>query len=123
MSYLPYRMDLVPAPGGESSSLKNPVVEVEAVDMTSAEVEGTVATENPVSVQGNISPSEEDSDSGESGDDWETQSLYEDAIQVLRDEQLREGGKCLILSAMRLGLSTAPSVCVRSLTFSTSSST
>ncbi|OGM49058.1 NAD-dependent histone deacetylase SIR2 [Aspergillus bombycis] len=84
-------MDLVPAPGGESSSLKNPVVEVEAVDMTSAEVEETVATENPVSAQGNISPSEEDSDSGESGDEWETQSLYEDAIQVLRDEQLREG--------------------------------
>ncbi|KAB8276785.1 hypothetical protein BDV30DRAFT_224116 [Aspergillus minisclerotigenes] len=84
-------MDLVPAPGGESSSLKNPVVEVEAVDMTSAEVEGTVATENPVSAQGNISPSEEDSDSGESGDEWETQSLYEDAIQVLRDDQLREG--------------------------------
>lgn len=105
MSYLPYRMDLVPAPGGESSSLKNPVVEVEAVDMTSAEVEGTVATENPVSAQGNISPSEEDSDSGESGDEWETQSLYEDAIQVLRDDQLREGGKRLILGAMRLGLS------------------
>ncbi|GAB1203983.1 hypothetical protein APSETT445_002631 [Aspergillus pseudonomiae] len=84
-------MDLIPAPGGESSSLKNPVVEVEAVDMTSAEVEGTVATENPLSAQGNVSPSEEDSDSGESGDEWETQSLYEDAIQVLRDEQLREG--------------------------------
>ena len=98
-------MDLVPAPGGESSSLKNPVVEVEAVDMTSAEVEGTVATENPVSAQGNISPAEEDSDSGESGDEWETQSLYEDAIQVLRDDQLREGGKRLILGAMRLGLS------------------
>ncbi|KAE8375121.1 hypothetical protein BDV26DRAFT_283698 [Aspergillus bertholletiae] len=81
-------MDLVPAPGGESSSLKNPVVEVEAVDMTSAEV---VATEEPISAQGNLSPSEEDSDSGESGDEWETQSLYEDAIQVLRDEQLREG--------------------------------
>ncbi|KAF7619032.1 hypothetical protein AFLA_000671 [Aspergillus flavus NRRL3357] len=81
----------IQSPGGESSSLKNPVVEVEAVDMTSAEVEGTVATENPVSAQGNISPSEEDSDSGESGDEWETQSLYGDAIQVLRDDQLREG--------------------------------
>ncbi|KAF5860387.1 NAD-dependent histone deacetylase sir2 [Aspergillus alliaceus] len=82
-------MDLVPAPGGESSPLKNPVVEVEAVDMTSAEVE--VATENPVSAHGDVSLSEEESDSGDSGDEWETQSLYEDAIQILRDEQLREG--------------------------------
>jgi hypothetical protein len=90
-------MDLVPAPGGESSSLKTPVVEVEAVDMTSAEVEGTVATENQFSAQGNASPSEYETDSGDSGDDWENQSLYEDAIRVLRDEQLREGGKHLIL--------------------------
>ncbi|KAE8151861.1 SIR2-domain-containing protein [Aspergillus avenaceus] len=82
-------MDFVPAPG-ESSSLKDPVVEVEAVDMPFVENE-TVATETHVSAPGNVSPSEDDSESGDSGDEWETQSLYEDAIQVLRDEQLREG--------------------------------
>ncbi|KAF7592760.1 NAD-dependent histone deacetylase sir2 [Aspergillus hancockii] len=84
-------MDLIPAPGGENSSLKNPVVEVEAVDMTSAEVEGTVAPENQFSAQGNMSPSEDETDSGDSDDEWDNQSLYEGAIQNLRDEQLREG--------------------------------
>jgi hypothetical protein len=84
-------MDLAPAPNGESP-LKNPVVEVEAVDMASAEVEGGMATENPLALEGEGSASEYESDSGDS-EDWETQSLYEDAIQVLRDEQLRDGGK------------------------------
>ncbi|KAI9932934.1 NAD-dependent histone deacetylase sir2 [Aspergillus wentii] len=87
-------MDLVPAPSGESSSLKNPVVEVEAIDMASAEVEGNnnIKAENTVAVEEEVSQSEYETDSNESGDEWETQSLYEDAIQVLRDEQLRDGG-------------------------------
>ncbi|GAB1216319.1 hypothetical protein ATERTT37_005533 [Aspergillus terreus] len=93
-------MDLAPAPNGESP-LKNPVVEVEAVDMASAEVEGGMATENPLALEGEGSASEYESDSGDS-EDWETQSLYEDAIQVLRDEQLRDGvpGACTLDEAI-----------------------
>ncbi|KAL2828903.1 hypothetical protein BDW59DRAFT_170692 [Aspergillus cavernicola] len=82
------RMDLVSAPRGESPSFKSPVVEVGA-----AEVEGTVATENAVAVEDkvSVSQSEYETDSDGFEDEWETQSLYEDAIQMLRDEQLRDG--------------------------------
>ncbi|RAL00999.1 putative histone deacetylase SIR2 [Aspergillus ibericus CBS 121593] len=80
-------MDLVSAPSGESSSLKNPVLEVASADVSKA---GT-ATENIAAAKGEVSQSEYETDSDGSGDEWETQSLYEDAIQVLRDEQLREG--------------------------------
>ncbi|KAJ0420138.1 hypothetical protein BJY00DRAFT_301754 [Aspergillus carlsbadensis] len=80
-------MDLVSAPRGESPPLKSPLVEVEA-----AEVEGALATENALTGEkGTISQSEYETDSDGLEDEWETQSLYEDAIQVLRDEQLRDG--------------------------------
>ncbi|KAL4892164.1 SIR2-domain-containing protein [Aspergillus ambiguus] len=90
----------VQSPNGESP-LKNPVVEVEAVDMASAEVDGDIATENSLALEGEVSASEYESDGGDS-DEWETQSLYEDAIQVLRDEQLREGvpGACTLDEAI-----------------------
>ncbi|PWY80617.1 chromatin regulatory protein sir2 [Aspergillus heteromorphus CBS 117.55] len=84
-------MDFVSAPSGESSSLKNPVLEVEAVDMTSAGVKGGTATENITAATEEAAQSEDETDSDGSGDDWESQSLYEDAIQVVRDEQLRDG--------------------------------
>ncbi|EAW10641.1 putative histone deacetylase SIR2 [Aspergillus clavatus NRRL 1] len=83
-------MDLVSAPGGESSSLKNPVVEMEAVDMAATNPAGTIKAENTTAVQCEVSVSEYETDS-DSGEEWETQSLYEDAIQILKDEQLREG--------------------------------
>ncbi|CEN59700.1 Putative Chromatin regulatory protein sir2 [Aspergillus calidoustus] len=80
-------MDLVSAPRGESPPLKSPLVEVKA-----AEVEGALATENAsTGEKGAISQSEYETDSDGLEDEWETQSLYEDAIQVLRDEQLRDG--------------------------------
>lgn len=94
-------MDLAPAPSGDSSSLKEPVIEVEAVDMTSTETEEAT---NPVMAEEEeelakkedeedqklLSEYETDSEAG--SDDWETQSLYEDALQFVRDDQLREGG-------------------------------
>ncbi|PWY95065.1 chromatin regulatory protein Sir2 [Aspergillus sclerotioniger CBS 115572] len=80
-------MDLVSSPSGESSPLKNPVLEVASADVSKA---GT-ATENITARKEEVSQSEYETESGGSGDEWETQSLYEDAIQVLRDEQLREG--------------------------------
>ncbi|KAL2837908.1 hypothetical protein BJY01DRAFT_237669 [Aspergillus pseudoustus] len=93
-------MDLVSAPRGESSPLKSPQVEVEA-----AEVEGAIATEKALAIEekGAISQSEYETDSDGLEDEWETQSLYEDAIQVLRDEQLRDGsipGACTLEEAI-----------------------
>lgn len=91
-SLLPFRMDLVPAPSGKDPSLKPPVVEVEAVDMVSAEVQGTVNAEKPVGLGEESSPSESETDNDGSGDEWESESLYEGAIQFVRDEQLRDRG-------------------------------
>jgi NAD-dependent histone deacetylase SIR2 len=85
-------MDVISVPGGESASLKDPVVEVEAVDMAAVETDGTIKAEDKAAVVGEASHSEYETDSDDS-EDWETQSLYEDAIQVLKDEQLRDGGK------------------------------
>ncbi|KAF9887811.1 NAD-dependent histone deacetylase sir2 [Aspergillus nanangensis] len=93
-------MDLAPAPNGESS-LKNPVVEVEAVDMASAEVEESLATENTVAIEAEGSQSEYETDSDDS--DWDDQSLFEDALQVIRDDQLRDGvvpGACTLDEAI-----------------------
>ncbi|RAK91501.1 SIR2-domain-containing protein [Aspergillus costaricaensis CBS 115574] len=84
-------MDLVSAPSGEDSSLKDPVVQVEAVDIASAVSKAGTATENTAAAKEEVTQSEYETDSDGSGDEWETQSLYEDAIQVLRDDQLREG--------------------------------
>ncbi|CAG8004802.1 unnamed protein product [Penicillium olsonii] len=72
-------MDLKPAPSG-ADSLKSPVVEVEAVDavdMTNADL----------AVDAMFSDLETDSDS----DGWENLSNCEDAIQLLRDDQIRDG--------------------------------
>lgn len=82
-------MDLVPTPSGTDSSLKSPVVQV---DVVSANVQATVDAEKPVGLEDESSQSEYETDNDGSGDEWETESLYEDAIQFVRDEQLREGG-------------------------------
>ncbi|RAK74166.1 SIR2-domain-containing protein, partial [Aspergillus fijiensis CBS 313.89] len=88
-------MDLESAPSGESlSSLQTPVAAV-AVKMTSADVIDKPATANEdptaTATKGEMSQAEFETDSDASGEEWETQSLYEDAIEVLRDEQLRDG--------------------------------
>lgn len=96
-------MDLASARKGESSSLKEPVVEVETVDMASTEIgketTSTVEIEKEELIQKNDEdedeeklPSEYETDSDVGSDEWETQSLYEDALQFVRDEQLRDGG-------------------------------
>ncbi|KAL2865473.1 uncharacterized protein BJX67DRAFT_373114 [Aspergillus lucknowensis] len=99
-SYLLTRMDLLSAPRGESPSLKPPVVEVEA-----AEVEETPPIENALTLEerASLSQSEYETDSDGLEDEWETHSLYEDAIQMLRDDQLREGtipGACTLEEAV-----------------------
>ncbi|RJE19208.1 histone deacetylase [Aspergillus sclerotialis] len=84
-------MDLAPVPPGKDSPLKSPVIEVEAVDIVSADVQGTVNAENPAKIKEQSSQSEYETDDGVSGDEWESESLYEDALQFIRDEQLRDG--------------------------------
>lgn len=88
-------MDVAPALAKEELPLKSAVVKV--VD---------VATENGVISAGAPDVSEdvsnpefdtEDGDSGASGDsedsddNWETESLYEDSLQFVRDDQLHDG--------------------------------
>lgn len=97
-------MDLAPAPSGDSSSLKEPVVEVEAVGMTSTEIEEAadpvtaereeeLAKEEDEEEAKLLSEYETDSEAG--SDEWESRSLYEDALQFVRDDQLRDGGNAL----------------------------
>lgn len=74
-------MDLVPAPSGENP-VKTPVVEVEAVDLAEQVHAETVALEEA------SSDYETDSDDSE---DWEALSHGQDAVRILRDEQLRDG--------------------------------
>jgi hypothetical protein len=85
-------MDLVPAPGGESSSLKTAVVEPEVMASGDKEQEPAVHSEETRPEDEIASHSEPDTDSEASGEEWETESLYEDSLQFVRDEQLRAGG-------------------------------
>lgn len=83
-------MDLVPAPSGDTS-LKSPLVEVQAVD-TSAELQVDADAEqvNEPSLEEVESDFDADSDDSEA---WETLSHGDgdDTIQLLRDDQLRDG--------------------------------
>lgn len=93
-------MDPLPAPRGEPSSLDSlQEIELDAAPIASSadvhDAHESNLTETVVAVENDMSHSEYETDSDASGDEWETQSLYEDAIQVLRDDQLRDGGKLL----------------------------
>ena len=90
-------MDLAPEPAGKDSPLKSPVIQVEAVDMVSADVQETDNAEKPPTIGEEPSQSEYETDDEVSGDEWESGSLYEDALQFIRDEQLRDGGMYFIL--------------------------
>lgn len=82
-------MDLVSAPS-RTTPVKSPVVEVEAVDVADQVHAETVALEE--------ASSEYETDSDDSGD-WETLPPGESTVQLLRDEQLRDGlGMSLFLS-------------------------
>lgn len=78
-------MDFVPAPSGETP-VKVPVVGVEAVDVAEP------VNAESVTLEEASSASESDSDDS---DGWDAMS-GDDTIQMLRDEQLRDGlGTCL----------------------------
>lgn len=62
-----------------------PVVDVAEVGGVMRDNEDTPAPED------DATKSETDSDEEDSGEEWEVESLYEDALQPISDEQLREG--------------------------------
>jgi NAD+-dependent protein deacetylase SIR2 len=75
-------MDLAPAPD-MNESLKAPVVELNVVE--------TGDTKAPA-IEERVSPTHDDNDaSDESGDEWESDSLYEEALHFIRDDQLSSG--------------------------------
>lgn len=74
-------MDLVPAPSGETP-VKTPVVELDAVDLVEQVNAELTALEE------GSSDYETDSDDSEA---WELLSDGDNAIQIIRDEQLRDG--------------------------------
>lgn len=84
-------MDLAPAPSGESSPLKTPVVEQGVVDEASGDAEEVVDPEKTRESQEEASQPESPADEDGSEEAWESESLYEDALQFIRDEQLRDG--------------------------------
>lgn len=84
-------MDAAQAPAAEE-----PAPKLGTVDVVETEGVSTFAEAAP-------GRGEEDALNSSSGDEseeeWETESLYEDALQVLEDEDLRTGGRSVCLWA------------------------
>lgn len=90
---LQLKMELAPMSVREDAPLKTPVVEV--VDVV--EQESGLAPEDSRDPEEIASQSEPESEDDGSEDDWETESLYEDALQFISDSQLRNGSKSISL--------------------------
>ena len=87
-------MDATSASAAQDPSLKLPAVNV--VETDGVERRSEEAQEPDTDALSSGSESSDD----ELGEEWETESLYEDALQVLDDEDLRVGGRdtfCLML--------------------------
>ncbi|KGO37944.1 Sirtuin family [Penicillium expansum] len=88
-------MDLVPAPKGEAS-VKTTVVEVEAVDMGEQYDMEDDAPDLALEISSDLESDSDDSDA------WDTLSNCDEAIQFLRDDQIRDGlvpGACTLEEA------------------------
>lgn len=74
--------------------MKTPVVELGVVDEASGDVEGVVDAEKTRELPPEEASQPEESATDDEGSEeaWESESLYEDALQFVRDEQLRDGG-------------------------------
>lgn len=77
-------MDLVPAPKGETS-VKTTVVEVEAVDMEAQYDMEDDAPDLALQISSDLESDSDDSDG------WDNLSNCDEAIQFLRDDQIRDG--------------------------------
>ncbi|KAH8697533.1 putative histone deacetylase SIR2 [Talaromyces proteolyticus] len=81
-------MDLV-QPTDVSEPLKQPLVELDVVENGSADLEAEVKIAAPSdTLKDPASPPGKDDESDVSGDEWETDSLYEEALHFVRDDQL-----------------------------------
>lgn len=78
------KMDLVPAPKGEAS-VKTTVVEVEAVDMGEQYDIEDDAPDLALEISSDLESDSDDSDG------WDNLSNCDEAIQFLRDDQIRDG--------------------------------
>lgn len=81
-------MEFVPIPETQASSLKKPLVELEVVDRVPGGRETSLSSEQPVDSFQEESGSDSEVDSDSSGAEWDNESLFEDVIQPVRDEQL-----------------------------------
>ncbi|PGH18560.1 hypothetical protein AJ79_00339 [Helicocarpus griseus UAMH5409] len=89
-------MDVAPVPATEELPLKAAVVKV--VDVAAEDGVMSARTADTPNVGDDVSQREYDTEDGDSdslgdsedsGDNWKTESLYEDALQFVRDDQLR----------------------------------
>lgn len=83
-------MDIVKSPDMDEA-LKKPLVDLDVVESGSADPEhGAANTFTDEALKDLASPShDEDEESDE--DEWETDSLYEEALHFVRDDQLSSG--------------------------------
>lgn len=85
-------MDLAPGPD-TTETLKSSVVELNVVETADANV-GDDSTPSRPAIKKSKSPTSDADDvsdeSGE-GEEWETDSLYEEALHFVRDDQLSTG--------------------------------
>ena len=75
----------------EDAALKIPVVEVLNLGDEEESGLGPEESRDPEEVASQSESEPDDDDSSE--EDWESESLYEDALQLIPDDQLRNGGK------------------------------
>lgn len=106
---LQFEMEVAPMSVGEDAPLKAPLMEV--VDVVE-EQESGLPPEDSRDPEEVASQAGSGSDGDSSEDDWESESLYEDALQLISDAQLRNGGKAntyhyaTFLPVCRLGTNT-----------------
>ena len=85
-------MDLAPGPD-TTETLKSPVVELNVVETADANVGDDSTPSRPATPKSKSPTSDADDVSDESGEgeEWETDSLYEEALHFVRDDQLSTG--------------------------------
>lgn len=86
----PSAMDLAPGPD-RTETLKSSVVELNVVETGDASVDDDTTPSRPAIAKSKSPTSDVDDISDESGEEWETDSLYEEALHFVRDDQLSSG--------------------------------
>lgn len=94
-------MDLAPGPDA-TETLKSSVVESNVVETAGAKVDDDSTPSRPAIKKSKSPASDTDDVSDESGEgeEWETDSLYEEALHFVRDDQLSSGEYSFHLSPL-----------------------